>query len=278
MSKKVLITGANGYIGKHVVKSVLDTGAKAIACDLNADGIDNRAEIITTDILSPSPELFKKLGKPDICLHLAWQDGFLHNAESHMENLSRHYEFIKNMLNNGIKQLVVMGTMHEIGYHEGAIDETTPCNPGSMYGIAKDALRRSTFLMVQSKDIVVQWLRAYYVYGDDLRNQSIFTKLLQAAHEGKKSFPFNTGKNKYDFIHVEELARQIVAVAMQTKETGIVNCCSGKAISLSEKVEEFIKEHGLDIKLEYGAFPDRAYDSSAVWGDGEKISKIITLS
>ena len=129
--------------------------------------------------------------------------------------------------------------------------------------------------MTQGKDVVLQWLRAFYIYGDDMFNQSIFTKLLQAANDGKKTFPFTTGKNKYDFIHVEELARQIAVVAMQTGEVGVINCCSGKPVSLGEKVEEFIKEHGLDIKLEYGVFPDREYDSPGVWGDGSRIYNLI---
>lgn len=61
---------------------------------------------------------------------------------------------------------------------------------------------------------------------------------------------------------------------LQTEVDGIINCCSGKPLSLAEKVESFIKEHNFDIKLEYGAFPDRAYDSPAVWGNSEKIEEI----
>ena len=48
---------------------------------------------------------------------------------------------------------------------------------------------------------------------------------------------------------------------MQREVTGIINCCTGQPISLAERVEQFIQEHGLKIKLEYGAFPDRPYDS-----------------
>lgn len=62
---------------------------------------------------------------------------------------------------------------------------------------------------------------------------------------------------------------------MQNQVNGIINCCTGKPISLAEKVEEFIKEHNLDIKLDYGAFPDRPYDSPCTYGDPEKINKIM---
>ena len=179
------------------------------------------------------------------------------------------------MIRGGLKQLAVMGTMHEVGYWEGAIDENTPCNPRSMYGIAKDALRRSAFLLAQEHGVCLQWLRAYYIYGDDARNHSIFTKICEAEQAGKKTFPFTSGKNLYDFITVDELARQIAASIVQTEVDGIINCCSGQPVSLADKVEQFIQDHGYNIKLDYGAFPDRPYDSPGVWGDATKIKRIM---
>lgn len=273
--KKILVTGAGGYIGRHVVTALLNRGANVIAADINLNEVDDRAEKIQTDIFNQSKNIFKELGSPDACLHMAWKDGFIHNSDAHMECLSVHYRFIKDITDSGLKQIAVMGTMHEIGYHEGPIDETTPCNPYSQYGIAKNALCKSTFLLLKDKEIVVQWLRAYYIYGDDKKNNSIFAKLISAAEVGKEIFPFTSGQNKYDFIHVDELARQISACVMQTKVDGIINCCSGRPISLAEKVEDFIKEHQLNINLDYGAFPDRPYDSSEVWGDNTKIKSIL---
>ena len=85
----------------------------------------------------------------------------------------------------------------------------------------------------------------------------------------------NTGKNQYDFITVDELANQLSAVVMQKDVVGIINCCTGKPMSLAERVEQFTKEHNLDIKLEYGAFPDRPYDSPCEYGDATKINMII---
>jgi dTDP-6-deoxy-L-talose 4-dehydrogenase (NAD+) len=206
---------------------------------------------------------------------MAWKDGFKHNSHAHMGMLSSHYKFIKELIEGELKRLVIMGSMHEIGYYEGAINEDTPCNPSSMYGISKDSLRRSVLLLAKQKEIKLQWLRAYYIYGDDIKSNSIFSKILAACQEGKTRFPFTTGKNKYDFIKINDLVSQIVAVAMQDKVTGIIECCSGIPVSLSTQVENFIVENNLGIKLEYGAFPDRSYDSPALWGDNKKILKIM---
>jgi nucleoside-diphosphate-sugar epimerases-like protein len=114
--------------------------------------------------------------------------------------------------------------------------------------------------------------------GDDKFGNSIFSKLLAAAEEGRRTFPFTSGKNKYDFISVSDLARQIAAIVCQDEVAGIVNACSGEPLSLADRVEAYIREHGLDLELEYGAFPDRPYDSPGVWGDATKIRAIMAAA
>lgn len=275
MAKKVLVTGAGGYIGRHVVEKLLEIGCEVIATDIKLDDVDDRAKKIVADIFLEEENIYEQLGAPDVCLHMAVRDGFVHNSDTHILDFPKHYMFIKHMLEGGLKQIAVMGTMHEVGYHEGAIDENTPTNPLSYYGITKNALRQLTFVLGEQYGAIVQWIRGYYIYGDDLKNHSIFTKLVEAEQEGKAEFPFTSGKNLYDFMSVEELATQISAVVTQDEINGVINCCSGKPISLADKVESFIKEHDFNIKLKYGAFPDRPYDSPGVWGDATKIRQIM---
>ena len=275
---KILVTRADGYIGRHIVNNLLDLGHEVIAVDIHTDDINDKAEkkklnLFTADLTN----VYTSLGSPDVCLHMAWRDGFVHNSVNHIGDLSSHYKFLVALMEQGLKHLAVMGTMHEVGYWEGKIDENTPCNPISMYGIAKDALRRSMIAYCKSNSILLQWLRGFYILGDDKKNHSIFSKLLQADEQGQELFPFTTGKTKYDFINVDELVEQISKAVTQTDVTGIINCCSGNPMTLAERVENFIKDHKLKIRLNYGVFPDRPYDSPIIFGDDKKIKQIMSL-
>ncbi|MBN9178525.1 MAG: NAD-dependent epimerase/dehydratase family protein [Microbacterium sp.] len=280
MRNTVIVTGAAGYVGRHVVRAVEALGFDALAI-ARRGGIHFSESGVTVegDVLDPSFDLRRYTNAQDVAalIHLAWQDGFVHNATSHMLNLSRHFEFLTGMADAGVPRIAALGTMHEVGYWEGAIAADTPTNPLTLYGIAKDALRRSTTIAIGERSEYV-WLRAYYIVGDDRRSRSIFTKLLEAADRGERKFPFTTGKTLYDFIDVEELGRQIAVAALTPGAVGVVNVCSGQPESLANRVEQFIADNHLDVTLEYGAFPDRPYDSPGTWGDASMINALMASS
>ena len=178
------------------------------------------------------------------------------------------------MAESGVKKVAVMGSMHEIGFFEGSIDENTPSNPVTPYGIAKVALRQITSIICKNNNVKYQWLRGYYIVGNSKFGSSIFSKITTAAENGEREFPFTMGQNQYDFIDYDEFCNDIALTVMQDKVLGIIEISSGHPEKLADRVERFIKENNYKIKLNYGAFPDRPYDSKAVWGNSRKIDII----
>jgi nucleoside-diphosphate-sugar epimerase len=281
MSRTVIITGAGGYVGRHVVSAVADLGYDAVAIvrEKRDGDIDRRATVVTADVLDNGFDISSIVPPERVAavIHLAWQDGFVHNAPSHMTNLSAHYRFLVDLADAGVGRIAALGSMHEVGYWEGAVTADTPTQPITLYGIAKDALRRATMLTLGER-VEYVWLRAFYILGDDRRNRSIFAKLLDAADRGEKTFPFTTGKTLYDFIDVRELGRQIAVAATAEGVTGVLNTSTGVPESLASRVERFIADENLDLTLAYGAFPDRPYDSPGIWGDAADIAAIMAES
>lgn len=272
---RILITGANGYLGQGIVKAVLDSGNEVIAaCHSKRDMIDSRAQIKQCDLFAIKNP-YEYFEKPDVLLHLAWRDGFIHYSNAHIDDLPKHYNFIKAFSEAGCKHIAAMGSMHEIGFFEGSINENTPCHPTTPYGIGKNALRDLTSMVCTQNNCVFQWMRGYYIVGNSKYGSSIFSKITAAVEEGKKKFPFTLGQNQYDFIDYSEFCTQVAAVVTQNKEQGIINVCSGRPEKIADRVERFIKDNNYDIQLEYGMFPDRPYDSKAIWGDSSRIEKIM---
>lgn len=270
---RILVTGANGYLGKGVVKQLLDDGVDVVASDFKDNFIDKRATIIKSNLFDIE-DPYDYFGKPDVVLHMAWRDGFVHNSINHVNDLSKHYEFICKMIESGCKRVACMGSMHEIGFYEGSINESTPCNPQSLYGISKNALRQMVELKCKEKNRAFQWLRGFYIVGNTEDGSSIFSKIVKAAHEGKKAFPFTLGQNQFDFLDYDIFCKYVADSVEQNEITGIINICSGRPEKLADRVERFIKENSFDIKLDYGKFPDRPYDSKAIWGNDFKIQMI----
>ena len=276
--ERVLVTGANGYIGRKVVDALLALGYKVTATDFKCDQINPKADRVEIDLFNNNANLYELFLKPNRIIHLAWKDGFNHNAPSHIEFLPKHFAFLKSLIDAGVKNVAVMGSMHEVGFYEGEVKEDTPCNPLSLYGISKNALRQSLMVINKNNDFNLYWLRGYYIFGNDEKNHSIFTKLLEKEAQGEKLFPFTTGENQYDFISIENLALEIALASVQNEVTGIINVCSGKPISLKDMVESFIKKNNLKIRLNYGVFPSRPYDSKIIYGDPSKIKQIVKNS
>lgn len=279
MSETIVVTGASGYVGRHVVAAGLAAGKEVLAVSRSQDDwLSARlpeSSIIRSSVFDLTEAEWERVGAADAVIHLAWRDGFALRARTHAQDLSSHWGFLVEAADRGVRRIAPIGTMHEIGYWEGAVGPETPSRPTTPYGIAKVALRELLSSTLVDTATEMAWLRCYYILGDDERSNSIFNKILGAVERGETEFPFTSGKNSYDFIPVQLLAQQILTAATAAGVTGVVECCSGRPQTLADAVEGYIRDRELPIRLSYGAFPDRPFDSPGIWGDATRIDQIM---
>jgi len=274
---KVLVTGASGYIGRHVVSKLCDLGHDVVAASRHQHTSrtnDPRVDYKEVDIFSLTNP-FRELGYPDSCIHLAWSNGFTHNSEIHIINIASHYNFIKQMIDGGLRSLSVIGSMHEFGETNGVIEESDSTVPTNEYGLAKMALRKSLLWLTDRSKVDFRWLRLHYIYGDEENGSSVFSKIQAASKLGKPLFAFTDGKDSFDFIHVEEVAKQIAIASLQSKILGEIDCCTGVPRKIGEFALGLIQKNNWKISLEFGAYPRPNTHTREVWGNPERIRKIL---
>ncbi len=279
---KILVTGATGFIGKHVIRELLKTNHEIIATSsgkVNFKGIAGfeNVKFIPHSIEQNTDEnLFEKFHQPDLLIHLAWQG--LPNFKNliHLEtNLPEQISFLKNLIANGLKDVSITGTCFEYGITAGCLDEEIIVNPEYAYPLAKHTLRKYLNILQKEKPFHFKWIRLFYMFGEGQHPTSIIPLLEKAIANGDKTFNMSGGMQQRDFLPVEKIAAYIVKIALQNKVEGVVNCCSGKPITILELVQDVIAKHNSNIELNLGYYPYPDYEPMEFWGDTTKLNQII---
>lgn len=281
---KILISGASGFIGKYVI-SELDKQKKhqiiATARD-SFEKVENfewskNIEYINQDLNELKDNYFTFFKKPDLLIHLSWEGLPNYKELFHIErNLMSNYLFIKNMVNNGLKNLSVIGTCLEYGMREGCLSESMITDPIVPYAIAKDTLRKFIEQLKKKFNFYFKWIRLFYVYGKGQNPNSLLPQLNQALNNNKEVFNMSPGDQIRDYLPIEKAAEYIIKISLQNEILGVINCCSGKPISIKQFVEEYLKKKNRTIKLNLGYYDYPNYEPMSFWGDTDKLNSIIS--
>jgi dTDP-6-deoxy-L-talose 4-dehydrogenase (NAD+) len=277
---KVLVTGAAGFIGHHIVPELLKRRHEVIAVDCNLEKAKEMScykKVIfhVNDIYDPKLDLEVEFGVPDAIIHLAWPGLPNYGDLFHFEtNLPNDYKFIKKMVTAGVKHVLITGTCFEYGMQNGQISEGATTMPSTAYALAKDTLRKSLQELQKKNEFTLQWVRLFYMYGGGQSPKSILSLLDKAIDNKDVVFNMSGGEQLRDYLPIETVASNIVTLIEHPECNGIINCCSGKPISIRKLVEDRIAERGAHIKLNLGYYPYTDYEPMAFWGSCDKMNAI----
>jgi len=269
---KVAVTGASGFIGRHVLNALAERGAtKIVAVSRKVfNELPKTARHVALDIADASEADYERLGRPDVLLHLAW--GGLPNYLSlhHFEReLPAQYHFLRAMVAAGLPSLLVTGTCYEYGMMSGELVEDATLPPSNPYAYAKVALRRQLQFLKAQQPFNLTWARLFYMWGEGQAPTSIYPLLRAAVARGDASFPMSRGEQLRDYLPVTEVAEALAALA--GRDAGTVNICSGRPVSIRSLVEGWIAENHWSIKPELGRYPYPNYEPLAFWGSRSKL-------
>jgi dTDP-6-deoxy-L-talose 4-dehydrogenase (NAD+) len=265
---KVAVTGATGFIGRHVITALQSADVEIVALVRKPCTLGDAVRTVVMDIAHPSDNAYTQLGTPDVLIHLAWDGLPNYKSLHHFETeLPKHYTFLKQLIESGLPKVVVAGTCFEYGMQSGALSTTTPLQPANPYAYAKAALHQQLRFLQNTQAFKLTWARLFYLYGEGQATTSLYSLLQQAIARGDKTFNMSGGEQLRDYLPIAQAAQQLVQLAIQSEQLAVVNICSGQAISVRRLVEQWRSEKNSDIQLKLGYYPYPDYEPLAFWGE-----------
>ncbi|MCK1534624.1 MULTISPECIES: NAD(P)-dependent oxidoreductase [unclassified Bradyrhizobium] len=278
---KVWVTGATGFVGRHVVNELLQRGHQVIAVARDAKRAGTmpwhkQAEFVACDLIVDHAALLSRRPLPDALVHLAWPGlPNYHNFFHIGTNLRADLAFLPAAVSAGISQIMVAGTCLEYGLQNGPLTEEMVTAPHTTYGFAKDSLRKSLQMLQRERPFTLQWMRLFYMFGDGQNPNSLLAHLDQAIDDGDDVFNMSMGDQLRDYSSIEDVASNFaLALESPTKCHGVINCCSGKPTAVVDLVTRRCKTRGSNISLNRGYYTYPDYEPMAFWGVPAKLNSL----
>ncbi|AXX97719.1 NAD-dependent epimerase/dehydratase family protein [Profundibacter amoris] len=274
MTKPVLLTGATGFVGRQILRALLNEGKRvrlvvrtghddALA---SQEGIE-RVVVTTPDLFAESADWWQETCKGvDTIIHAAWyaEPGKYLTSPKNLDCLAGTIAMAQGAMAAGLRRFVGVGTCFEYDVSVGDLTTDTPLAPQSPYAGAKAAAFLALSQALPVQDVEFAWCRLFYLYGEgeDARR---FVPYLRGQLEKGEVAELTSGKQWRDFMDVRRAGDMIAQVAMG-KVTGAVNVCSGQAITIRQLAERIADEYDRRDLLKFGARPDNLVDPPRVVG------------
>lgn len=278
---KVLVTGATGFVGRHLVAALLARGFEVRAVARNAETAAsmpwiNAVEFMAADIHADDLDIAALTANIDALAHLAWPGLPNYQALFHFEhNLMADYRFIKGAVEAGVSQVLVTGTCFEYGMQDGPLSEQATPQPNNPYGLAKNTLRLFLENLQRVQPFTLQWARLFYLHGEGQNPNSLLAALDRAIDAGDDTFNMSAGEQLRDYLAIDIAADYLAAILQQREFNGLINCSSGQPVSVRALVEQRLRARGASTRLNLGHYPYPTHEPMAFWGVADRLQQLL---
>jgi len=267
MKRRVLVTGATGFVGKQVLATMLERGIQIVPVvrpgsvgKLPASPL-LETPIVTEDMFSENEIWWQqKLQGVDILMHIAWyaEPGQYQFSTQNMNCLIGTLRMAQAAAQARVKRLVGVGTCFEYAQSGRALSVDSPLDALSPYAACKVAAYFALSQLLPQYGLQFAWCRLFYLYGEGEDERRLVPAIRKHLSEGQP-IKLTAGTQVRDFLDVSEAGRQITDVALSGK-TGAINICSGKPVTVRELAESIADKYGRRDLLKFGARQDNPVD------------------
>lgn len=276
--RKILLTGAAGFIGSHVARVLLDAGCEVAVVVRPRNpltrlrDVRERLTVFACDLSDPAalrPAL--STWRPDACIHLAWyaEPGKYLTSANNIPALLAGLALLQELILSGCGQVVMAGTCAEYDTDLGFLREDGPTRPETIYAAAKLSLNLIGSRLAAAAGVNFAWARLFYLYGPSEDERRLVPALINALERGV-IFPATKGEQVRDYLHVEDVASALWNIA-ERRLNGIVNVSSGVPVTLRQVMETVGEITGRADLIQFGALPYRDWEPAFICGDSRRL-------
>ena len=281
--KKVLLTGATGFIGRNCIAGLLAKGYDVHAVYLNSVA-ENLPSVAEKDAAvhwhqvdlhkQDEVDAFIKKTKPDHLLHLAWYavPGKFWTASENLDWAISSLSLLRAFITHGGQRVVMAGTCAEYDWGYGYCSEqVTPLAPASFYGACKHSLQITLEALSRQAGISSAWGRIFFLYGPHENSQRLFPSVISSLLKGENA-RCTHGEQIRDFLYVKDVANAFVSL-LESNVSGAVNIASGRPIAIKEIVSKIADKLNCADRVELGALPADSSEPRLLVADVKRLTE-----
>lgn len=282
MSKRILITGASGFIGANLARRVLREGnrvhllLRAGYRPWRLTGIESEVHyhLASLEDREAISALVREV-QPDQVFHLAAYGAY--SSQQGIErmaatNLVGCAALLDACAETGVEAFVNAGSSSEYGAKDHAPDEEELPEPNSHYAITKLAATHYCRFVARTRNLPVVTLRLYSIYGPWEEPTRLIPTLLVTGLAGKLP-PLVSPDIARDFVYVDDAVDALLMAARAPQPGAVYNVCGGRQIALRELVATARRLLSIEAEPAWATMPDRAWDTTVWVGTGARIAK-----
>lgn len=272
---KVLLTGASGFVGRQVAKSLIASGAQVTAISRSNTPLpeDLQDVLPIQDLFSQDTGFWLEACQGfDAVVNVAWyaEPGKYLTSDKNLDCLAGTLAMARGAVQAGVRKFVGVGTCFEYDLATEALKDATPLSidaplkPTTLYGAAKASTWLTLSEYLKTCDVDFAWCRLFYLFGEG-EDERRLVPYLNAKLAAGEPVDLTSGKQVRDFMDVSEAGNQIAQAALGQAK-GALNICSGTPITVADVARNVAKEYGREDLLRFGVRPDNLLDPPYVVG------------